>query len=292
MKSLRIKNNKLPLIVIVGPTASGKTAVGIELAKIIDGEIICADSRTVYKGMDIGTAKPTKREQSDIKHWCLDLVQPDENFTVADFQKQAKLAIKNIRSRGKIPIMIGGSGLYVDSVIFDFDFRQQSDPESRKRLEKFNISELQEYCKKHNYSLPENKNNRRHLIRTIETKGIVVKNNRLAEDVIIVGIDVEKTTIKERIGLRIKQMFEQGIVDETKVLYKNYNSTLEAMTANIYQVVKDFINGAMTKEQAIEVAVTRDMKLVKKQRTWFKRNPHIVWLKREQIIDYILNKLD
>lgn len=292
MKSLRTENNKLPLIVIVGLTASGKTAVGIELSKLIDGEIICADSRTVYRGMDIGTAKPTKREQSGVKHWCLDLANPDEVFTVADFQKQAKLAIDNIKSRGKIPIMVGGSGLYVDSVIFNFDFRQQSDPELRRRLEKLTILELQEYCKKHNYSLPENKNNRRHLIRTIESKGIVVKNNRLIEDVIIIGIDVEKTTIRDRISLRIKQMFEQGVVDETKLLYKNYNNALEAMTANIYQVVKSFIDGAVTKEQAIEMAVARDMKLVKKQRTWFKRNPHIVWLKREQIIDYVLNKLD
>lgn len=114
-----------PLVVIVGPTASGKTALAIELAEMYGGEIICADSRTVYQGMDIGTAKPTSEEQARVPHWGLDLVQPDEHFTVADFQAYAYAKIAEIRERGHIPLLVGGTGLYVDSVLFNFSFGKQ-----------------------------------------------------------------------------------------------------------------------------------------------------------------------
>ncbi len=281
-----------PLIVILGPTASGKSAVGLELARRIDGEIICADSRTVYRHMNIGTAKPSTEEQAEIRHWCLDLVNPDQAFSVADFKRAAERAIADIRSRGKYPIMVGGSGLYIDSVIFDFQLQPKADPKLRQFLEQLTTEQLQQYCKKHNYSLPENSVNRRHLIRRIETKGIDVKNTQLINNLIIVGIDVEKTTLRNRIAQRIEQMLEQGLIEETEFLYKNYNTNLEAMTANIYQLVKRYLDGEIDRTQLLELATTRDAQLAKKQRTWFRRNPHIKWLDCQQILPYILTKLD
>lgn len=281
-----------PLIVILGPTASGKSAVGLELARQIGGEIICADSRTVYRHMDIGTAKPLAEEQAEIRHWCLDLVDPDQPFSVADFKVAAEQAIADIRSRDKYPIMVGGSGLYIDSVIFDFQLQPKADPILRQKLEQLTTEQLQKYCKKHNYGLPENSFNRRHLIRRIETKGSDVKNTNLIDNLLIIGIDVEKTTLRQRITQRIAQMLEQGLIEETDYLYKNYNSSLESMTANIYQLVKRYLDGEISKSQLLELATIRDAQLAKKQRTWFRRNPHIQWLERHQILSYLLAKLD
>lgn len=281
-----------PLIVILGPTASGKSAVGLELARQIGGEIICADSRTVYRRMDIGTAKPSAEEQAEIRHWCLDLVDPDQPFSVADFKVAAEQAIADIRSRDKYPIMVGGSGLYIDSVIFDFQLQPKADPILRQKLEQLTTEQLQKYCKKHNYGLPNNSLNRRHLIRRIETEGADVKNTNLIDNLLIVGIDVEKTTLRQRIAQRIAQMLEQGLIEETDYLYKNYNSSLESMTANIYQLVKRYLDGEISKSQLLELATIRDAQLAKKQRTWFRRNPHIQWLERHQILSYLLAKLD
>ena len=188
--------------------------------------------------------------------------------------------------------MVGGSGLYIDSVIFDFQLQPKADPKLRQSLEQLTTEQLQQYCKKHNYGLPENSTNRRHLIRRIETKGIDVKNTQLINDLIIVGIDVEKTTLRHRIAQRIDQMLEQGLIEETKFLYKNYNTHLESMTANIYQLVKRYLDGEIDRTRLLELATTRDAQLAKKQRTWFRRNPHIKWLDRQQVLPYILTKLD
>lgn len=280
------------LIVILGPTASGKSAVGLELARQIGGEIICADSRTVYRHMDIGTAKPSAEEQAEIRHWCLDLVDPDQSFSVADFKVAAEQAIVNIRSRDKYPIMVGGSGLYIDSVIFDFQLQPKADPVLRQELEQLTTEQLQNYCKKHNYGLPKNSLNRRHLIRRIETKGFDVKNTKLIDNLLIIGIDVEKTILRQRIAQRIAQMLEQGLIEETDYLYKKYNSSLESMTANIYQLVKRYLDGEIDKSQLLELATIRDAQLAKKQRTWFRRNSHVQWLERQQVLPYLLAKLD
>lgn len=291
MKSIETSKNSPPLIVVVGQTASGKSAVCLDLAKKIGGEIICADSRTIYKEMNIGTAKPTKKDRSEIAHWCLDLVNPDELFTVADFQKEANRAISDIQARGKIPIMVGGSGLYVDSVVFDFKLRSEADQKERQKLERLSTDELQDYCKKYNYPLPENKLNRRYLIRTIETKGNVVKNNAMRPGVIMIGIDVEKTMLYKRVSQRIIEMVNEGIIQETSELYKKYNSKFESMKANIYSIVKRFIDREINQDEMIKLAIVRDMQLAKKQRTWFKRNPNIVWLKASDIEAYVLSKL-
>ena len=178
-----------PLVVITGPTASGKTSLAIRIAKKFNGEIICADSRTVYKGMDIGTAKPTKEEQAGVPHWGIDLVEPGERFTVADFQEYAYKKIDDIRSRGKLPMLVGGTGLYIDAVIDGYEFSGDADCKLRKRLEEMTLDDLYEYCTKNNINLPENKKNKRYVIRSIERKSISVKIHReIFNNIIVVGI--------------------------------------------------------------------------------------------------------
>ena len=143
-------DRKLPLIAIVGPTASGKTKLAIEMALKYDGEIICADSRTLYKDMDIGTAKPSLEERSMVPHWGLDLVTPDQAYSSAMFQQYARSKVQEIRARGKLPLVVGGTGLYVDSLIFDFLFGQVGGTDQREKLEKSTTGELLAYCTKNN----------------------------------------------------------------------------------------------------------------------------------------------
>lgn len=181
--------NHTPIVFIVGPTASGKTALAIELAREVGGEIIAADSRTIYKGMDIGTAKPSAAEQALIPHWGLDLVEPGESFSAADFKAYALQKIDEISARGHIPFIVGGTGLYVDAVLFDYQFGPAANRDLRAQLETKSIEELQEYCKNNNIELPENSQNKRYLIRQIELQG-QAKTRRFTpvDGAIVVGI--------------------------------------------------------------------------------------------------------
>ena len=233
---------KLPLVVIAGPTASGKTSLAIRLAKQYNGEIICADSRTIYRDMDIGTAKPTMAEREAVPHWGLDLVSPGETFSAAQFKEYALQKISEIRSRGRLPFLVGGTGLYIDAVIFDFQFGAPPDPTLRHELEKRTVAELQYYCSIHNIKLPENDKNKRHLIRAIEQKN---KNNRyefmIRDNNIVVGIATNKEILRTRIVLRSEQLFLNNVVSEAMLLARKYGWDNEAMTGNVYPLVQEFL---------------------------------------------------
>jgi len=286
------RDDRPPLIVIVGPTASGKTGLAVRLAKKINGEIISADSRAIYKYMDIGTAKPTVVEQDGIKHWGIDLVEPDERFTVADFQNYAKLAMKDIRSRGKTPILVGGSGLYIDSVIFDYKFTTDFDTERRDRLNSLTREELIDYCIKNNIELPKNGQNKRYLVRAIEKSGINNNNrDKIIGNCIVVGISTEKEELLKKIRKRADKMFSSDIVKETTRLAKHYSFDLESMKSNIYQIIWRMIQGEITESEAKELFITDDWHLARKQITWFKRNPFIKWLPLGEIENYLLKRL-
>lgn len=177
-----------PLIAIVGPTASGKTALALGIAERFAGEIICADSRTIYKGMNIGTAKPTAEERARVPHHCIDLIEPGETFSAADFKRCALAAIEDIRMRGKVSILVGGTGLYVDAVLFDYQFGEQADPVLRAELSAKTIEELQERIRQYGYVMPENKQNKRYLVRTIERRGDAGKRSALRSNVIVIGL--------------------------------------------------------------------------------------------------------
>lgn len=282
----------LPLIVIVGPTASGKTSLAIELAQRCDGEIICADSRTIYKGMDIGTAKPTKEEQSLVPHWGLDLVEPGEYYSAADFKKYADQKINEIRSRGHTPFLVGGTGLYIDAVVFNYQFGPPADNELRIKLNEMSIEDLQNYCKDGNIKLPENKNNKRYLIRAIEIGNTVtVRENEPLKNCIIVGITTDKVLLRDRIEKRIEQLFIDGVVQEAKSLGDEYGWENEAMKSNIYPLIRLYLEGEASLSDVKNTACTLDWKLAKRQMTWMRRNKFIQWLSLDDARNYLLDQL-
>ena len=269
---------ELPLIVIAGPTASGKTALAVRLAERFGGEIICADSRTIYRGMDIGTAKPTRDERANVPHWGLDLVEPGGRFTVADFKAYAEQKIAEIRERGNVPFLVGGTGLYIDAIVFDFAFAGEANEVLRKQLERMNIQELQKYCENNNIKLPENDHNKRYLIRAIERKNVTVKRRETPIDnTIVVGITTNRETLRTRIALRSEQLFANNVVEEATILSKKYSWDSEAMTGNVYPLVQKYIAGDLDEMELRREFEISDWRLAKRQMTWLRRNPYIMW---------------
>jgi tRNA dimethylallyltransferase len=285
--------SSLPLIAIVGPTASGKTGVAIQLAEKYGGEIICADSRTIYKYMDIGTAKPTADEQARVPHWGLDLVEPGERFTAYDFQQYAVKKITEIRARGHIPLLVGGTGLYVDAVVLEYQFRDDVENTFRKNLEQLSLEELHEYCHDNNINLPENSKNKRYVIRAIETGGS--SNGRLLHprsDTIVVGITTYRDILRDRISQRAEHLFSSGVVEEATYLAERYGWSSEAMTGNIYRVVRSYVEGDLTINEAVNRFTTLDWQLAKRQLTWLRRNDFIVWKRLDEVAGYIDQELE
>ena len=280
-----------PLIVIVGPTASGKSAVGMEIAKECGGEIICADSRTIYKGLDIGTAKPTAQDQAEVPHHGLDLVEPGDVFTAADFKAYAVQKIEEIRGRGRIPLLVGGTGLYVDGILFDYQFGAPN-MELRQELENLSLEELQERCEKDNVQLPENPKNRRQLQRALEQNGVNTRRETTPLDnTIVVGITTDTDTLRERITRRADELFTSGMVEEATRLGEQYGWDSEAMTGNIYPLVKRYLDGALTQDELRQKFITADWRLAKRQRTWLRRNPWIQWKTLDEAPDFIRDEL-
>ena len=288
----RVEQTEPPLIVIVGPTASGKTNLAIKLAKELDGEIICADSRTIYRGMDIGTAKPTLEEQQQVVHWGLDLVEPNDLYTVADFKEYAVEKIADIRARGKVPFLVGGSGLYIDAVIFDYQFGERADAAQRLQLESMTLEGLIEYCKNNNITLPENSKNKRYVVRAIERSGRnVQRQSAPISTSIIVGIATDKTILRQRIAHRSEQILTNGVVEEAIVLGEKYGWQSEAMTGNIYPLVHSYLKQEYNARQIEDMFTTSDWRLAKRQLTWFRRNPYIMWLDRSDATEYVRSTL-
>lgn len=233
-----------PLIVIVGETASGKTSLAIELALKFNGEIICADSRTIYRGLDIATAKPTKDEQSKVPHHLIDICEPTELYSAAQFQLDAQAAINDITLRNKLPIIVGGSGLYINALIYDYAF-----PVKLARSVK---------------------NPRHALGASMDTQ--------LRKNTLLLGLHFEKDELASRIRTRVNDMLQDGILDEAKRLTNKYGYENEALKGAGYYFFSDYTNGMSTLDEAVDKFVRSHMLLAKKQRTWFKRNKSIHWL--------------
>ena len=281
---------ELPLIVIVGPTASGKSGVAIELAELYNGEIICADSRTIFKGMDIGTAKPSKQDQARVPHWGLDIATPGEPYSAADFKRYAVQKIAEIRARGHVPFLVGGTGLYIDGVVFDYEFGPPANLEKRAELEQMTIEDLHKYCIQNNIPIPENDQNKRYVIRAIEQKGISSKRSDTPiNNCIIVGITTDSEQLRERIHYRIEQLFDDGVVEEAKMLGDTYGWESEAMTGNIYRFAHAYVNNELTKDEFISRSSTADWQLAKRQLTWLKRNKFIAWRPLDEVADEVKN---
>lgn len=282
-----------PIIVITGPTASGKSALALELAERYNGEIICADSRTVYIGMDIGTAKPTKDDQKRVRHHLLDVVAPDHRFTAADFQSLARGAILDIQNRRKVPFVVGGTGLYIDGLILDYQFGADVDAELRKEREQLSVIELMDEFKKQHIELPHNHDNKRHLVRALEQG--TINRNRLKQPencVFVVAIATDNLKLYERISRRADEIFASEIVDEAKALMLKYGIELESMSGNIYPLIRQVIAGDLTLERAKELFIIKDRQLAKRQITWLKRHDFVKWMSIKEARTYIEHVLE
>jgi tRNA dimethylallyltransferase len=273
------KNPKF--ITILGPTASGKTDLALSLAEAFEGEIVCADSRTIYTGMDIGTAKPTAAERARVPHHLLDVVEPGQTLTVAAFKRLAEAAIADIWARGRVPFLVGGSGLYLDAVLFDYQFAPQANPAARARLEALTTTQLQQLLATKDPAAYQTIDlaNRRRVVRAIETAGQATgRRARVRPDTLVLGLSLNKEVIQKRIAKRAEFMLSKGLLAEVKRLGETYGWHSEAMSGVAYRAFKDVVLGTKTVEQATNELVRGDLRLVKKQLTWFKRNQAITWL--------------
>lgn len=288
------KRQPSPLIVIVGPTASGKSALALDIAREYRGEIICADSRTVYKGMDIGTAKPTSAERAEIPHHILDVVTPDQTFTAAEFKRRSLLWIDDIAIRGRLPIMAGGTGLYIDGVIFDFAFLPPAPAEAREELELMTLEQLQAEIKSRGINMPNDPKNKRRLVRALETNGQIPVKKGLRRNTLVIGLDVERDAIQQRIAARVDVMMDAGFVDETRRLVGEYGWGAPGLSAPGYKALREYLEGRTNLSEAKAQFTHNDMQLAKRQRTWFRRNPYIHWVKNsdeaKQLVQEFLQK--
>ena len=271
--------NERKTIVILGPTASGKTGISIELGKAISGafterslsgcglpsghspketlrkdalkspyqgaEIISADSRAIYRGMELGTAAPSLEEQAGIPHWGIGIVDPGERFTVADWKEYAEEKIREIRERGNLPMVVGGTGLYIDALIYDYKFGEH---------EKNSQCDRAEMC----------------------------------SQFLTIGVKTDAEVLRERITERADKLFVQELFEETRNLVERYGWGSQAMKSNIYQFAWGYLQGEYSLEKAKELFIYDDWHLAKRQMTWFKRNKNIIWLPLEEIRGFVL----
>lgn len=307
---------KKPLVVLTGPTAVGKTELSILLAKSINGEIISADSMQIYQFMNIGTAKITKEEMQGVKHYLVDELLPDEEFHVAKFQKMAKEAIAEIYQKGKIPILVGGTGFYIQAVLYDIDFAKESNLDGYRQ-------ELEEFARKEGISVLHQKleeidpvsakniheNNIKRVIRAIEFyhetgKKISEHNEEERErpspyNFEYFVLNDERERLYQRTDLRIDQMLENGLLEEVQSLKKmGYDTASVAMQGLGYKEILDYLDGQTTLEEAV-YRLKRDTRhFVKRQLTWFRREKTVTFVNKadfsydtEQILQFIMEKL-
>ncbi len=281
-----------PFLTIVGETASGKSALAMKLAQEFNGEIICADSRTIYTGMDIGTAKPSVADRSLIAHHILDIITPDQRFSAADFKAQAEAAIADILARDKLPIMVGGTGLYVDAVLYNFAFRALANPDERQKLEKLSVDELQQALAAKGIPLPNNPQNPRHLIRALETGGQQSERQTLRGNTLVLGLKIDRELLEKRIEKRIDDMVTTGLLEEIESLAKKYGWDAPGLQAPGYRAFRPYFAGDIDLVTAKKQFAQNDKQLAKRQRTWFKRNADIQWISTvEQANERVKNLL-
>lgn len=288
------KSNQPPLVVVVGETASGKSRLALDLAGRFNGEIICADSWTVRREVNIGTAKPSAEEQSRIPHHLLDIVDPCEGFTAAVFKRLANRAIKQIAERGKLPIMVGGTGLYIDSVLFDYSFLPESDSQRRSQLNAQTIPQLLSTIDQEGLSLEGiDIRNKRRLIRLIESGGARPTQGALRQNTLIIGMALPREELVQRINDRVDGMLRQGLAEEVRRLADAYGWECEALKGIGYREWQAFFAGTQDLAQTRDRIIRATLDLAKRQRTWFKRNKSINHIyKTEEGVDLVTTFLN
>ncbi|EJZ70696.1 tRNA (adenosine(37)-N6)-dimethylallyltransferase MiaA [Lachnoanaerobaculum sp. OBRC5-5] len=307
---------KNKLIILAGPTASGKTSVSIDLAKRLGGEIISADSMQVYKYMDVGTAKISVEEMQGVKHHLIDVLDPKEDFNIVKFQNMVKCSIEEIVKNGHIPILVGGTGFYIQSVIYDIDFNNEDDNSSvRKKLEEeydaFGADFMHEKLKKIDIVSAQtiHKNNKKRIIRAIEyflinnepisSHNEVQREKKSPYDYIFFVLNPPRDILYERINKRVDIMVENGLVDEVKKLREMGLSTANISMQGIgYKEIIEYLDGEVSLETAIENIKQNTRHMAKRQVTWFKREKDVIYVdpfsfeSNEKIVDYMIEKIN
>lgn len=297
-----------PFVIICGPTATGKSDLALDLAEAIDGEIINADSMQLYKGMDIGTAKLTLEERRGIPHYLLDILTVDQDASVAQYQSLARSAVDEIRSRGKAAILVGGTGLYIKSVLDEMNF-PETDPAIRKKLEEDSellgtaalYQRLMELDPEAAGSI-EPANTRRIIraLEVIEVTGEKYSANLPSDmslkypDALHFGLSMERSSLAPRIEARVHRMFDQGLVAEVeKLMAEGLERGTTAQRAIGYAQTISLIKGEMTLESAVEETIVATRQYVRRQETWFKRDQRIEWIAEGQPrLETILKKIN
>jgi len=290
---MQFKSEKKPLVILLGPTASGKTEAAISIAKQVSGEIISGDSRLFYRGMDIGTAKPTPEQLSSVPHHLVDIAEPDQPFSLAVFQTYCKKIIREIHERNHIPIIVGGTGQYIHAITEAWDIPQQeADAGIRTILEKIGREGGQEVLYQQLSVLdPEaavhiDRRNLRRVIRALEVIYLTGrkfstqrKKGEIEYKVIQIGIHWSRDALYQRIDMRIDNMMNAGLVNEVRqLLEEGYTGALPAMSAIGYNEIADYLNGKCTMDEAIMLIKRKTRQFVRRQANWFKlSDPRIKW---------------
>ena len=286
--------DKPKVIVICGPTASGKTSLSISLAKKINGEIVSCDSMQIYKEMDIGSAKPTVEEMQEIKHYLVDFVSPEKRYSVSEYKEDASKAIEEIINKGKTPIIVGGTGLYLNSLIYNIQYNEMEvDLNYRRELEKeaeeYGLEVLYNRAKEIDPEAMEkvSANDKKRITRVLEIYNATGRNKTELEkksrkevpyNYLNFGINMERSILYDRINKRVDIMLEQGLIEEVKNLINKYSNMPTAMQGLGYKEVKEFLDGNISKEEMIEKIKMETRRYAKRQITWFKRIENIIWL--------------
>lgn len=284
---------KKSVIVIVGPTASGKTRLSILLARRVKGEIISADSRQIYRQLDIGTAKPGREERAEIQHHFIDILEPDEEYSAGRYGRETDETIGNILARGKTPILVGGSGLYVKAAIDGLFEGPERDPELRDRLEQERREEgIEGLMKKleevdpRTAAVMKKEPKVRRIMRALEvfyatgqpiSRLHAEQPRKKAFDAMQIGITWERRTLYERVERRVDAMMEAGFLDEVKTLTRRYPHPLNALNTVGYKELRDHLDGRLTLDQAIDLVKRNTRRFAKRQLTWFTADKRILW---------------
>ncbi|MGE6538067.1 tRNA (adenosine(37)-N6)-dimethylallyltransferase MiaA [Bacillus luti] len=299
--------------VIIGPTAVGKTKLSIDLAKALNGEVISGDSMQIYRTMDIGTAKVTKEEMDGIPHYMVDIKDPEDSFSVAEFQERVRKHIREITERGKLPIIVGGTGLYIQSVLFDYQFTDDAgDVIYREQMEKLALERGVEYVHKKLQEVdPESAerihaNNVRRVIRALEifhttgekmSEQIEKQEKELLYDVSLIGLTMDRAMLYDRINLRVDLMMKQGLLEEVEELYNRGVRDCQSIQAIGYKEIYDYFENRVSLEEAVSQLKTNSRRYAKRQLTWFRNKMDVTWFdvtdgeKASEILRYIEGKL-
>lgn len=283
---------KNPIVVIAGPTASGKTDMAIALAKKFDGEVINADSRSIYRGMNIGTSTPTRKEMKGISHHLFSFINPDGDFSVAEYKKLAIEKINKIQDKKKLPFLVGGTGLYIDAVVYDYKIpKGVPDKKLRERLGKKSLKQLLQELKRLDLKTFDtiDQGNKRRIIRALE---VCIQTGRpfsgqktrikLPFNILYLAIDISRQKLYEKIKERAETWLKRGFLREVKQLAKKYPAEIPAMSGIGYKQFALYLSGKIYFDEAKEKLAQGDRNLAKRQLTWFRRNRDIKWVKDKE----------